>query len=554
MHRTLQYAILFIVMVILQIFLFSRIGISVYVHPLVCIAFIVLLPMEIAPLALLGLGLLLGVTLDFFMATAGIHTVAALLAAFCRPALLNVLVGKDEVKDGGVPNVNRIGAKKFVRYASAMILIHSTAFFLLEALSWSFFYRTALRIALSSAVTLPLVYFCQKHHFFRSTVKRSEPWMSLKRVKTPQISVVAVAIVLLLSFHIQVIDDSYKSNAANNVLRYTVQYPPRGEVYDRNGRFLVQSKEAYDLMGHPAGIRPFDSGDGPYTGRQRRSKSARELRKAEQLLAPESLGHFQTATQGGQAALRGARLSGFLHRLPHGALLPDQNGRQPVGLRGRGQRPHPRAQPVLPQRRLHRHERYRAGLRRSASRRKGRQDRNGRRTRYPQRLLCERHLRHAALAGRRDHLHDRRPIAGVRRGADAGQGRQRRRDRARYGRNTGYGQQPHLRSRRTGRTRAGKQLHEAARRPAPAAVQPGRHVVLSARFDVQGRAGPDRIAGRRARPRADLSVSRRIPVRPRHGMPWALLSLDAEERSKTRATLISATCSATSSKTRNTAT
>ena len=53
MHRTLQYAILFIVMVILQIFLFSRIGISVYVHPLVCIAFIVLLPMEIAPLALL---------------------------------------------------------------------------------------------------------------------------------------------------------------------------------------------------------------------------------------------------------------------------------------------------------------------------------------------------------------------------------------------------------------------------------------------------------------------------------------------------------------------
>ena len=45
MHRTLQYAILFIVMVILQIFLFSRIGISVYVHPLVCIAFIVLLPM-----------------------------------------------------------------------------------------------------------------------------------------------------------------------------------------------------------------------------------------------------------------------------------------------------------------------------------------------------------------------------------------------------------------------------------------------------------------------------------------------------------------------------
>ena len=67
---------------------------------------------------------------------------------------------------------------------------------------------------------------------------------SLKRVKTLQISVVAVAIVLLLRlFYIQVIDDSYKSNAANNVLRYTVQYPPRGEVYDRNAAFWCRARK-----------------------------------------------------------------------------------------------------------------------------------------------------------------------------------------------------------------------------------------------------------------------------------------------------------------------
>ena len=43
MYRTLQYAILFVVLVLLQVFLFSRIGISIYVHPLVYIAFILLL-------------------------------------------------------------------------------------------------------------------------------------------------------------------------------------------------------------------------------------------------------------------------------------------------------------------------------------------------------------------------------------------------------------------------------------------------------------------------------------------------------------------------------
>ena len=48
--------------------------------------------------------------------------------------------------------------------------------------------------------------------------------------------------------YIQLFDSSYKTLAAGNVLRYEVQYAPRGEVLDRNGEFLVQSMECYDLM------------------------------------------------------------------------------------------------------------------------------------------------------------------------------------------------------------------------------------------------------------------------------------------------------------------
>ncbi|MBQ1253837.1 MAG: penicillin-binding protein 2 [Alistipes sp.] len=48
--------------------------------------------------------------------------------------------------------------------------------------------------------------------------------------------------------YLQIIDTQYKRMAANNVLRYEVQYAPRGEVVDRNGEFIVQSKECYDLM------------------------------------------------------------------------------------------------------------------------------------------------------------------------------------------------------------------------------------------------------------------------------------------------------------------
>ena len=67
MYRLLEYGILFFVMVILQVFLFSRIGISIYVNPLVYIAFLILLPMEIAGALLLVLGMVLGMTVDFFI-------------------------------------------------------------------------------------------------------------------------------------------------------------------------------------------------------------------------------------------------------------------------------------------------------------------------------------------------------------------------------------------------------------------------------------------------------------------------------------------------------
>lgn len=48
--------------------------------------------------------------------------------------------------------------------------------------------------------------------------------------------------------YIQLIDSSYVELARANALRHVVQYPPRGEVFDRNGAYLVQSLECYDLM------------------------------------------------------------------------------------------------------------------------------------------------------------------------------------------------------------------------------------------------------------------------------------------------------------------
>ena len=49
-------------------------------------------------------------------------------------------------------------------------------------------------------------------------------------------------------FHMQVLDDRYGAMARDNFLRYVVTYPSRGEVFDRNGNYLVQNRVCYDVM------------------------------------------------------------------------------------------------------------------------------------------------------------------------------------------------------------------------------------------------------------------------------------------------------------------
>lgn len=55
-------------------------------------------------------------------------------------------------------------------------------------------------------------------------------------------------IFLIRLFYVQVIDDHYKMDANNNVLRHIIKYPARGLIYDRNGELLVFNEAAYDLM------------------------------------------------------------------------------------------------------------------------------------------------------------------------------------------------------------------------------------------------------------------------------------------------------------------
>lgn len=162
MHRTIQYIILFVAVLLLQLLFINNLDLGVYVHPLICLAFVALLPVELASIWVLLSSFAMGVLLDFGSGTAGLSSAAMMLSGFTRPLLLRVALGKDNMREGsGTPTSAMVGQWGFIRYALVFSLIYCLFYFSLEAATLSYFYLTAIRIAISTVASAALIYICQ---------------------------------------------------------------------------------------------------------------------------------------------------------------------------------------------------------------------------------------------------------------------------------------------------------------------------------------------------------------------------------------------------------
>ena len=125
-----------------------------YLYPL----FILLLPFETPVWLLLGLGFALGLTMDSFMNTAGMHACATILIAYLRTNVLNALLPKNLSEyPNQSPGVKNMGWVPFLVYSAFLIFIHHTVFFTVELWSLSNLGYLALKIVASSATSMVFV-------------------------------------------------------------------------------------------------------------------------------------------------------------------------------------------------------------------------------------------------------------------------------------------------------------------------------------------------------------------------------------------------------------
>ena len=88
-----QNIVRFIALVLLQVIVLNNINFLGYINPYVYILFILLYPIDNNRLLFIFLGFLLGLTVDMFSDSGGVHAAATVVIAYVRPIILKSTFG-----------------------------------------------------------------------------------------------------------------------------------------------------------------------------------------------------------------------------------------------------------------------------------------------------------------------------------------------------------------------------------------------------------------------------------------------------------------------------
>jgi rod shape-determining protein MreD len=156
-NSILRFGLIFILLILLQVLVFNNIQFSGYVNPYIYIMFILLLPVEIPSWLLLLLSFGTGIIMDFFSGSPGMHSSATVLAGFVRPYILRTVSPRDGYESRSEPSMLNYGFRWFFAYTVLLVLVHHTALFYLEVFRFADFFRTMLRVLLSSLFTVTFI-------------------------------------------------------------------------------------------------------------------------------------------------------------------------------------------------------------------------------------------------------------------------------------------------------------------------------------------------------------------------------------------------------------
>lgn len=154
-----KHIIRFLLLVLLQVLVLDNIQFHGFIIPYIYVMFILLLPLQINKSQLLILAFVMGITIDFFGNTLGLHTAALVFMAYARPGVLRFYFPRLEADLNEEPGLRKLGFSGFLRYVFTLVLLEQIALTFLELFSFrhlfTYLYQAGLNaIATTAAIVI----------------------------------------------------------------------------------------------------------------------------------------------------------------------------------------------------------------------------------------------------------------------------------------------------------------------------------------------------------------------------------------------------------------
>ena len=141
---------------ILQVLLFDQLQLLGVCHPYIYVLCLLMMPITLSHSADMIIGAVVGLIMDIFCNSMGIHTAACIFIMFIRPYLIGAIVNdKDRLNEQ--ISLRSLGMEALLRYVVILVVIHHLIVFLLAAWNWAHIGFVLVETLVSSLVTFSII-------------------------------------------------------------------------------------------------------------------------------------------------------------------------------------------------------------------------------------------------------------------------------------------------------------------------------------------------------------------------------------------------------------
>ncbi|PQJ82855.1 rod shape-determining protein MreD [Polaribacter glomeratus] len=166
MNKPFNMVVLFLFLLFLQVFVLNNILFFGYINPYLYITFVFLYPLKSNRIPFLFSSFLLGLLIDFFSDSGGVHAFSILLIAYLRLFFVRIYFRKGET-DYSFFSLNSESFGKIFNYVVTLTVIHHFIYFSLANFSLENLSNVFLNTLFSSIFTLTL-YFLGTYIFSKN--------------------------------------------------------------------------------------------------------------------------------------------------------------------------------------------------------------------------------------------------------------------------------------------------------------------------------------------------------------------------------------------------